>query len=144
MIIAFTFTPVGTIRQAWQIPNWQTILFHCFFKSTAFSRKLGLGSVDGFDPPQGHGRVARQVAPANPDCDWHFEYRQTKKYLRTCLEDKFAQTYEGFASFKFDMRDYSDCIVIGTPEKIRTYPMYTWFSPPVRVICRRILIPYRN
>ena len=60
-----------------------------------------------------------------PDCDWHFEYRQTKKYLRTCLEDKFAQTYEGFASFKFDMRDDSDCIVIGTPEKIRTYPMYT-------------------
>ena len=26
---------------------------------------MGLGSVDGFHPPQGHGRVARQVAPAN-------------------------------------------------------------------------------
>ena len=26
---------------------------------------MGLGSVDGFHPPQGHGKVARQVAPAN-------------------------------------------------------------------------------
>ena len=29
------------------------------------SAPMGLGSVDGFHPPQGHGRVARQVAPAN-------------------------------------------------------------------------------
>ena len=26
---------------------------------------MGLGSVDGFHPPQGHGRVAGQVARAN-------------------------------------------------------------------------------
>ena len=44
------------------------------------------------------------------DCGWNDEYQEAKIYLQTNLHKEFAQTYKGFASFKFEAMGQHDIV----------------------------------